>query len=56
MTDAAAASTTAQADAPPPFEPDPDLIDHLEGNEQMIQRYRHRAEEMRREAQEASRG
>ncbi len=56
MTDAATTSKTPQADAPPPFEPDPNLIDHLEGNERTIQRYRHRAEEMRKEAHEASRG
>lgn len=52
MTDAAAAHGTAQADAPPPFAPDPELIDHLEGNDRAIGRYRKRAEQMRAAARD----
>lgn len=48
MTDAATTAQQAdQPEVPPPFEPDPDLIDHLEGNERAIKRYREAAEKLR---------
>lgn len=40
---------------PPPFDPDPELIDHLEGNERAIRRYRKRAEQMRTDGMENAR-
>jgi hypothetical protein len=38
--------------APPPFDPDPELIDHLEGSEFWLKAYRRDAEKAHREAQE----
>ncbi|SFE95114.1 hypothetical protein [Blastococcus tunisiensis] len=47
MTDAATATQAPAASAPPAFEPDVELIDHLEGNERAIKRYRDHAESQR---------
>jgi hypothetical protein len=33
-------------EAPPPFDPDPELIAHLEGNARSLRGYRRKAEEM----------
>lgn len=52
MTDAATAPQAAAASALPAFEPDVELIDHLEGNERAIKRYRDHAESQRDEARE----
>lgn len=38
--------------SPPPFDPDPDLIDHLEGNKRATKGYRRKAEDLRDEARE----
>jgi hypothetical protein len=40
---------------PPPFDPDPELIDHLEGNAHSLRGYRRKAKELRRAAQSPSR-
>jgi hypothetical protein len=37
-------------DAPPPFDPDPELIAHLEGNRRSLRGYRRKAEELRESA------
>ena len=34
-------------EAPPPFDPDPELIAHLEGNARSLRGYRRKAEELR---------
>jgi hypothetical protein len=46
------AAAPEQATPPPPFDPDPDLIGHLEGNRRAIKGYRRAAEKLRDEAQE----
>lgn len=52
MSEQAGAAVAPQPDqtAPPPFDPDPALIDHLEGNTWSRRGYRHEAEELRTES------
>ena len=38
----------SQAPAPPPFDPDPELVDHLDGNASERRRYRAEIEAMRK--------
>lgn len=53
MSEQAATATPAGPDRPaPPFQPDPALIDHLEGNERVRRGYRKEAEKMRAEARD----
>jgi hypothetical protein len=53
MSENAAVKTPApERPAPPTFEPDPELIGHLEGNPIEERLYRRAAEKMRREAQD----
>jgi hypothetical protein len=52
MTENAALTTTTEQPTPPPFEPDPELIGHMEGNRFEERLYRRAAEKMRQEAQE----
>jgi hypothetical protein len=40
--------------APPAFDPDPELIAHLEGNAASLRGYREEAERLRDEARDAS--
>lgn len=37
---------TPASELPPPFDPDPELIDHLEGNQRSLRGYRREAEKM----------
>lgn len=39
-----------QTESMPPLSPDPEAIDHLEGNEREIRKYREHAEAERRQA------
>jgi uncharacterized protein involved in outer membrane biogenesis len=55
MSESRPPSHTQTPPTPPPLEPDPELIDHLEGNRSSRQRYRNKAKEMRDEASPASR-
>jgi hypothetical protein len=41
----------SQAPAPPPFDPDPELVDHLEGNASERRRYRDEIEALRKTSQ-----
>jgi hypothetical protein len=54
MSERRAPSQAPTPPTPPPFEPDPELIDHLEGNRSSQQRYRDRAKELRDKASRAS--
>jgi len=47
---ATVSSEQADRPAPPPFDPDPELIAHLEGNEFALKGYRRKAQELRDEA------
>jgi hypothetical protein len=53
MSETSATTHAEQSEAPPPFQPDPELIDHLEGNRRAIKRYRRAAEKQRDDAQES---
>jgi hypothetical protein len=56
MREQTAAVTPARPDRPaPPFQPDPSLIDHLEGNERARRAYRKEAEKMRARARDEHR-
>lgn len=52
MSDNAAITTPTEQPTPPPFEPDPELIGHAEGNTLEERLYRRAAEKMRRDARE----
>jgi hypothetical protein len=54
MSESSAPSQAPIPPTPPPFEPDPELIDHLEGNRSSRQRYRDRAKELRDKASRTS--
>jgi hypothetical protein len=54
MSDKAAVPETPQQPAAPPFDPDPELSDHLEGNHRERDAYQNEAKELRREAQEST--
>jgi hypothetical protein len=41
----------SQVPAPPPFDPDPELVDHLEGNASERRRYRDEIEALRKTSQ-----
>jgi hypothetical protein len=41
----------SQVVAPPPFDPDPELVDHLEGNTSERRRYRDEIEALRKASQ-----
>jgi hypothetical protein len=47
MSEHAAVTKTLDREAPPPLDPDPELIAHLEGNPLALRGYRHEAEELR---------
>jgi hypothetical protein len=48
--DAAVEAGAPSSPAPPPFDPDPELIAHLEGNARSLRGYRREAERLRDEA------
>jgi hypothetical protein len=50
---AAAEAGAPSSPAPPPFDPDPELIAHLEGNASSLRGYRQEAERLRDEACES---
>jgi hypothetical protein len=52
MSQHATVTETPAQQAPPPFDPDPELIAHLEGNALELRGYRKDAERLRREAQQ----
>ncbi len=51
MSESRAASQSPTPPAPPSFDPDPELIDHLEGNRFFRHLYREKAEALRAAAQ-----
>jgi hypothetical protein len=52
--DAAGEAGAPSSPAPPAFDPDPELIAHLEGNASSLRGYRQEAERLRDEARESS--
>ena len=52
MSESAAVTESPDRKAPPPLDPDPELIAHLEGNRRALRSYRDKAEELRDAAQE----
>jgi hypothetical protein len=47
MSEGTAASQVPAPPVPPPFDPDPELVDHLEGNASERRRYRAEIEALR---------
>lgn len=50
MSQTASTAPATVPDVPPPFDPDPELIAHLEGNSRSLKGYRLKAEALRDEA------